>query len=236
MILMKNKSVSAPMNNPRPESGVVCVPTSVIVKHVGEPKSVTESIFQSVKQLQPPEPRAVTEVLFSPMTAATEEVEAKPTGENSDNFRKENVPDDEFIEELFSNLEQLEDNLELLAPHAGNNCISLSQPHTPTSDDVNDLIVFDKKLEPTEDKPGDFLLNPGDNLMWANYETPEKKHCSEGAEAGPAVLPFIRETRDRWNTNDDSGVIKIIFQDLDEPPEQDILSCFQNELTNLFFG
>ena len=227
---MKNKSEPSSekmLISKAAKAGVTCTPTSVIVKRVSEPKPVTENIFQRGKQA-----RAVTDVIFAPIKAVSEE----GTGvdlitEDGDDSRKENEFGDDFFDELFSNLEQLNDNLEMLAPHAGNNCISMSltlphtlkrkPPSTPSAD----------KPAPSEDKPGAFLLNPGYNLMWANYENPQKKHYSEGPEAGPGP-----DTPPHWNCNND-GVIKITLGDnLDEPPEQEILACFPSELTKFFFN
>ena len=205
LIQMKDKSVSTF------ETGLTCTPTSVIVKYVREPNPVTENRFQPRTTT---EPRPVTELLFSPIKAATEKgAEEKPMAENSD----ETFLEDDFFNELFSNLEELDNNLEILAPHAGDSCISLSLP-----------LIQNSKPSLSEDKPENCLLNPGDNLMWANYEIPEKRHCSGEAEAGL----FIRE-----NTDNDGGAIKIIIQDnLDEPPDQESLSGFHNELKNFVFA
>ena len=210
---MKDKSDSTFETNPVTETGLTCTPTSVIVKYVREPNPVTEDRFQPRTTT---EPRHVTELLFSPIKAATEKgAEEKPMAENSD----ETFLEDDFFNELFSNLEELDNNLEMLAPHAGDNCISLSLP------------LIQNSL--SEDKPENCLLNPGDNLMWANYEVPEKRHCSGQAEAGLS----IRETWHHSNTDNDDGAIKIIIQDnLDEPPDQESLSGFHNELKNFVFA
>jgi len=98
------------------------VNTTVVVERSGtpEPIAVTGSIFsktfsqpQSEPEQTPTEPKTVTVELFDPKK------EPEQLEEN----------EEDFFEELFNNLGRI-DNLEYLAPHAGEHCIPLMEKPT----------------------------------------------------------------------------------------------------------
>merc|ERR1712079_705529 len=121
----------------------------------------------------------------------------------------------------------------------GSLSVSLNEERT-SPDNLHTDTGFDLKPAPTGGEPGDFLLATGNDVMWTEDETPGKKRCFEGTEAGgPAIRAFVTDTPHQWSFNNDDGVIKIIIEDIQDepppPPEQEILACFQNELKTFFF-
>ena len=130
-----------------------CCPTSVIVRRpdsaqgaatesllspaaVEEDTLDTESVFQRTDPLfsvATPEPRAVTETFFSEhRSGPSHEADTGPS-----NISEE---EQDFFEELFSNLDQM-DGLEQLAPHAGDHCVMVgyAQPSAGASTQLPSL-------------------------------------------------------------------------------------------------
>ena len=130
-----------------------CCPTSVIVRRPDSaqgaatesllsPAAVevdtldTASVFQRTDPLfsvTTPEPRAVTETFFSAhRSGPSHEADTGPS-----NISEE---EQDFFEELFSNLDQM-DGLEQLAPHAGDHCVMVgyAQPSAGASTQLPSL-------------------------------------------------------------------------------------------------
>ena len=128
-------------------------------------------------------PKPVTQLLFSPITPET------PSRAESEDLQSESQLEKSFFDELISNLDEFYPSLERLAPHAGDQCIPIKLPvlQYPASDhfkDFIDLQLDDTKEDEKEDGDNGFLY-PDKNLMWANYETPEKRRCYPETCSGP---------------------------------------------------
>ena len=177
--------------------------TEMLFSQWNEPKAVTEMLFS-----QKNEPKAVTEMLFSMKSEPKTErdmsdrenvaVNCKTESLFSMEEREENDTEEKgFFDELLFNLDQI-DNLEYLAPYAGDACIPLNikspreitpsiSPSSPmdnrdsmeTNGDLDDVIVikFDENFSPLfdDDDEGDIpnpdmnvFLNPDKNLMWSH--------------------------------------------------------------------
>ena len=159
--------------------------TPVIVSHpehtqkTRAPNAVTANIFSSASQMTVKKtPKAVTESVFSVPKVDTGSPEEKSETSEADIFA-----------ELFLSLDQI-DNLDMLAPHAGNKCVPLSgnKEEKPEMKILN----FDDLFESNDNSPmsmcdqlssspgsegdaesgQDVFINSGRNLMWGNSEGP----------------------------------------------------------------
>ena len=161
VIIEPRHSPAAPAPAPAPAQRTCC-PTSVIVRRPDsaaagpsrgaatesllspaavevdtlDTKPGTASVFQRTDPLfsvTTPEPRAVTETFFSAhRSGPSHEADTGPS-----NFSEE---EQDFFEELFSNLDQM-DGLEQLAPHAGDHCVMVdyAQPSAGASTQLPSL-------------------------------------------------------------------------------------------------
>ena len=163
---------------------VTSTPTSVIVKsgHVPECRS----------------PRPVTQLMFSTVkpeiTVQTEPGTPEDIGGNTENI---------FFEELLSNLDQFYPGLEKLAPHAGDECIP-----------IKDFMVFElDEASPKEGREeGDGFLYSDENLMWSNYETPEKKICYPRSERSESSLADPDTETLVWGGETPPGQVSVLEQ------------------------
>ena len=142
------------------------------------PNAVTANIFSGASQATAkPAPKAVTESVFSVQKVSTGLSEEDSEPSEADIFA-----------ELFLSLDQI-DNLDKLAPHAGNKCIPLSRNEENKTPEMSTL-SFDDLFESNDRSPGfdqlssspgsvgdsesrqDVFINPSRNLMWGNSEGP----------------------------------------------------------------
>lgn len=157
--------------------------TPVIVSHPEHPEhtqktrapnAVTASIFSGASQMAAKQiPKPVTEIAFSVPKVNTGSPEENSEGSEADIFA-----------ELFLSLDQI-DNLDMLAPHAGNKCIPLTrnkeekQPEVTilTFDDLfesndNSLMSMCDQIPSSPESEGesgqDVFIKSGRNLMWGN--------------------------------------------------------------------
>ena len=212
---------------------VSCTPTSVIVKS---------------------SPRPVTQLLFSPIKPET------PNQAESEHLQSESQLEKSFFDDLISNLDEFYPSLERLAPHAGDQCIPIKLPvlQYPASDhfkDFIDLQLDDTKENEKEDGDSGFLY-PDKNLMWANYETPEKRRCYPGSDTcsghdstqpawggerpagGRPRLGPVEDHAGDWAKVErfEKNVVEDVMGD---PPDQDLDSSLtfdtQTELSDILF-
>ena len=160
MSSMPRSVIIEPRHSPAPPAPAqrTCCPTSVIVRRpdsatagpswgaateslfspaaVEEDTLDTESVFQrtdSLLSVTTPEPRAVTETFFSAHRSG-------PSHEADNGPSNISEEEQDFFEELFSNLDQM-DGLEQLAPHAGDHCVMVgyAQPSAGASTQLPSL-------------------------------------------------------------------------------------------------
>lgn len=143
------------------------------------PNAVTANIFSGVSQVTAKQiPKAVTESVFS-----VQKVNNGSLDEHSE------LSEADIFAELFLSLDQI-DNLDKLAPHAGNKCISLSRNVEKKTPEMTTL-SFDDLFETNDLSPGgdqlsislisegdgesgqDVFISPNKNIMWGNNEGPE---------------------------------------------------------------
>ena len=146
------------------------------------PNAVTANIFAGARQATTKQiPKAVTESVFS--------VQKDNTGSLD---KHSELSEADIFAELFLSLDQI-DNLDKLAPHAGNKCISLSRNVEKKTPEMTTL-SFDDLFESNDISPGgdqlssslssvgdgesgqDVFISPNRNLMWGNNEGPEGRN------------------------------------------------------------
>jgi len=156
----------------------VIVTRPALAQPARAPNAVTANIFSGASQAIAKQiPKAVTESVFS--------VQQVNTG-SSDEYSEPSEAD--IFAELFHSLDQI-DNLDKLAPHAGNKCISLARNDEKKMPEMTTL-SFDDLFESNDRSPGgdqlssspgsvgdgesgqDVFISPNRNLMWGNNEGP----------------------------------------------------------------
>ena len=204
VIIQPRRSSASTQRNASPVSSMQRVsvisrtPAPVIIRPRLEetrPRPVTDQLFAPKRV----ESKPVTEMLFFPKKAAPRSVTELLFDSSSvvDTLAAAEKDENDFFEELFSNLEQIED-LEYLAPHAGDVAIDLKAPEVVLDDpdkpvietfSLDDLMVLDyetkspltnnavqKKCEDEmqrNQQDNDIFLNPGRNMMmWGNTGSP----------------------------------------------------------------
>lgn len=161
--------------------------TPVIVSHpehcghtqkTRAPNAVTANIFSGASQMTAKQiPKPVTESVFSvPKVNTGSPEETSETAEA------------DILAELFLSLDQI-DNLDMLAPHAGNKCIPLSRNKEEKQPELS-ILTFDDLFESNDNSPKsmcdqipsspgsevesgqDVFIKSGRNLMWGNSGGP----------------------------------------------------------------
>jgi len=174
---------------------VSCAPTSVIVRR--QQKSVNKTT-----EGDKPDPKAVTSSIFSQPKSEPDQTETEPqtvTVELFDPKKEPELEENDFFEELFTNLGQI-DNLEYLAPHAGEHCIPLEETTSPKKPPVlvrnrNEMGFVPKRARPEPQVATTTLFshqesNPKQDIEMISPLVMKSLECSKKE---PAEADFFEE-------------------------------------------